>query len=805
MTSNVNTKNSVSLSVSFPDIDWDMMQMAYGWAGLQFQAWVRGYLSVTPPLDKSRCSLIIHTKQAQEIWIDNVHYFGGDVYGYQKAPIVLPLSDKTQQRIINLRAFNDIRMFGGRKPPRIDIDLVFDVTCETLAFEASASVFPDIIDEKLAGEYASIVVRNDGEFPLDILGIKPEEDSVDLGLVEQITISAFQSRPVKLKLRVKGAIDTLTASIIYKTNSGSQQIRSLRVPLKSLNDPYSPHKYTYIHPSGIVSYGVIRPPSTAARHGCEKSKALPVLLSLHGAGVDTDSPMSRNSFEALPDLCAWLVIPSGVTPWSGDDWHTWGLADAEAAIAAINDWIKYIDWEGPGADATRWFVSGHSNGGQGAWYTLINRNDKVIGGTPISGYLSIPGYVPYDLWAELEPQANSILQSSMNTYKLNLLVENLAGTPIFQEHGEADDNVPVFHSRRMFELLGDTVQLGDFENAGYNELPKTGHWFDGIMTYGHMGDFLTRFFGKSRRLPGLQDEFSVIVGNPGAMGSRGGIRVLQLIDPTIYGRLKVAIDRLDCTWKIETVNIRRFELNPTTAASRALCTPSKAVVDEQGFDSVEKTLFFLSDVQWNLPQDTTWTTCERYGDQLGGLQAILNSKGLFTIVYQNSASLRSEYQHKALEISRNLFQYYSADTRILPTGEYQTGTKGNLVLIGHLDKSYFPEELRTRFPISQSENGDIMFRLRGGESITYPPQPGLGLIFLFPLPKNNAVGVLVWGSDADGLRKAARLFPIRTGVSQPDFILLGPESGWKGAAGALALGTFDSDWQITEGSYFRKS
>jgi poly(3-hydroxybutyrate) depolymerase len=72
---------------------------------------------------------------------------------------------------------------------------------------------------------------------------------------------------------------------------------------------------------------------------------------------------------------------------------TWGLADAEAAIAGIHDWMENVEWKGPGVDIRKWFVAGHSNGGQGAWYTMMQRNDKVIAGAPIAGYLSIPGRV----------------------------------------------------------------------------------------------------------------------------------------------------------------------------------------------------------------------------------------------------------------------------------------------------------------------------------------------------------------------------------------------------------------------------
>lgn len=80
-------------------------------------------------------------------------------------------------------------------------------------------------------------------------------------------------------------------------------------------------KITYLHPGGIISYAILRPPSNRVLDGVNHTTSLPVLLSLHGAGVETDSEAVRHSFDEAPDLRAWLLFPSGVTSWSGDDWR----------------------------------------------------------------------------------------------------------------------------------------------------------------------------------------------------------------------------------------------------------------------------------------------------------------------------------------------------------------------------------------------------------------------------------------------------------------------------------------------------
>jgi len=37
-----------NLTVGFPTINWAFLQSVYGWAALQYQAWVRGYLNIVP-------------------------------------------------------------------------------------------------------------------------------------------------------------------------------------------------------------------------------------------------------------------------------------------------------------------------------------------------------------------------------------------------------------------------------------------------------------------------------------------------------------------------------------------------------------------------------------------------------------------------------------------------------------------------------------------------------------------------------------------------------------------------------------
>jgi len=82
-------------------------------------------------------------------------------------------------------------------------------------------------------------------------------------------------------------------------------------PTRGARDP---QKVTFMHPGGMVSYAVLRPPSVNA-HCANDSQPAPILLQLHGAGVEANSDQIRHALDSIPDLCAWALFPTGVTPW----------------------------------------------------------------------------------------------------------------------------------------------------------------------------------------------------------------------------------------------------------------------------------------------------------------------------------------------------------------------------------------------------------------------------------------------------------------------------------------------------------
>ena len=150
-----------------------------------------------------------------------------------------------------------------------------------------------------------------------------------------------------------------------------------------------------------------------------------------------------------------------------------------------------------------------------------------------------------------------------------------------------------------------------------------------------------------------------------------------------------------------------------------------------------------------------------------------------------------------MQISRNLFQYFAADSELTQGTPAGSESKGNVVTVG-LGRSV-AELHREGSSIRVTETGLQLDRF-DGSCRSFDFEEGLGVITLNRYSP-TILEVFVWGFDMVGLRQAARLFPMLTGVGQPDLIILRKRCAWEGAAGVFALGSFTSSWKASESSF----
>lgn len=494
----------------------------------------------------------------------------------------------------------------------------------------------------------------------------------------------------------------------------------------------------------------------------------------------------------------------------------WGFADVKAAIAAVPNWIErhckassYC--EGSRVVFDKLYVTGHSNGGQGTWYALTHEPDRVMAAGIVSGYSSIQGYVPYTFWNEMDPRIWLTLQTSLTSYRHELLVDNFAGvSQIELQHGGDDDNVPPFHSRRMSQLISLTES-----RSNYTELSGKGHWFDGVM----ITPALRRIYDKistadDREQSVLPQSFRTVFPNSGDMGSRGGIFVDQLQSPDALGSIEVKRIGDDKSWVLRTSNILRFHFSTSHYQGKI---PMRIVVDGKELEvhiSHGRSFWYIKDLEgcWKVScaassstvgthrsvqatSDENWkSVSQRYGAQLGALDAFLRTRGPVAVQYLSTSLFET-----ALQIANNLYQYFAADCSIMGIAGDLRGHTGNVVIIGKGPD--LSPSVQSWHPIQIMDNG-ITVRDYAGVVHRYPSEPGIGVIFLSPRPKESLT-VNIWGYDTAGLAQAARLLPLLTGVGQPDFVIVTRRCSWQGAAGVLASGFFDHAWNVSAASFLK--
>lgn len=194
-----------------------------------------------------------------------------------------------------------------------------------------------------------------------------------------------------------------------------------------------------------------------------------------------------------------------------------------------------------------------------------------------------------------------------------------------------------------------------------------------------------------------------------------------------------------------------------------------------------------------MTDDNGWMLELRCGNQLGPLDSILRTSGRLMI-----RTWSAETFDMALQVSRNLFQYFAADSEIFHSSVDVDRQKGNVIsLVLGLDLLKPPSHVHS---ISITKDCGLVLRKGNGQTRAYQLQDSLGAIYLRPLA-DGRLELVIWGHDDWGLRLASRLVPMLTGVGQPEFIVVNNACAWKGAAGVLAMGSFDNSWNVSESSF----
>ena len=317
------------------------------------------------------------------------------------------------------------------------------------------------------------------------------------------------------------------------------------------------------------------------------------------------------------------------------------------------------------------------------------------------------------------------------------------------------------------------------------------------MTTKPLRDFFNEHLQKSQAVassPRLES-FSMVVANPAETGLKFGIKVIHTKDPGRLGKIDVTYDQLSGSCSFRLSNILMWIMPQAFAECRVLSIDGHEMSTD--ICSGGDTVWIYDRDHWRTDASggsTSLAAPMRDQNQLGYLDAILRTNDAFTIVGNTPKTA-----HVALQVSRNLCQYFGADTEITDDYTAALESTGNVISIAFGPS--MPGSRLHEHPI-EIRVDEVIIHTGSSTVETYEEvnKQGLGAIFIRPLP-GGRLELVIWGKDARSLEVAARLAPMMPGSGQPDFVVVDERMLWEGIAGARAMGFFDAWWNVTKSSY----
>ncbi|OCF36867.1 hypothetical protein I316_01464 [Kwoniella heveanensis BCC8398] len=793
-------------NVVYPDIRWDQLRSDHGWVALQYQVTLRNTLCVpriglkekTPIridlIQGVEFALIPSTSSAStpssssEILQTPVTWYNGDIYDFASTPDgIRDQSTSTSnfarsllldpgEYLILVRAIYEIRMFGDPgvgNPPVIRMKVQIEVEEEedqAVLVEGIGKV-PDVIEGLFMGNWISVGVRlPEGLEVVTVMGVESTfANSITVELPREVKIMPGQTRLVAVKLQQKSALPACCRSfeVRLKIRAGypRQHTRTLvwhpKFQHLDLGDEaLPPFRISFASPPPAqtgtpahISHAMVVPPRRPLPVQPTSEKVLPpVILALHGAGVDAIASPWKETMPEIPGV--WAVLPTGRNEW-GEDWHGGSMEDVWAARDAFSDLSRHVGF----ATSDKTILMGHSNGGQGAWHLAARYADRIVGLVAASGWLTIQHYVPYTETTSThyaDPALVGILSSSLAPYNNDLYLSNLVDIPILIIHGSEDDNVPPRHSKAYVNLISSWAGKQASDTVKLVEIPRKGHWWEDVLRSTHVTDFIVDLPPQKSWDEQRRQGFTLTTANPQESGGRAGIRIVELDIPGRLARLDVNArqwrgDNPAFPLDLRGTNIKRIELRTKPMADGYRITMRK---------------HRESWVQEKIAQAGPLTPPRAYGPMI----RILSSRGSITLIIPATSPVHRDI---AKRVAHDIFVYHRMDSEIIDDREgliRVAGERigdGSVVVIGRPEENLYANWMvkQAKVPLTFPTKGVFLLE----DKLVYDRGAAkklvIGLISLYPHPTSaSGLAVLIAGNDDVGLELATRLFPLRTGV-----------------------------------------
>ncbi|KAF9792100.1 hypothetical protein BJ322DRAFT_1027120 [Thelephora terrestris] len=807
-----------TLDVSYSDVRWSRIRKIEGWAGLQHHSVLHTVLTVFPPShlnhDGSPVIPRLHVNLLQGSFFtilpkscgDHVpKWYSGNIYSMERSPprmIDLPsipsLTSPTTYDVFvsgdyEIRLFGDPQVYNNSDTPTLTVTLTIRVEPprQTIERLSSFDVAPDFIDGWAFGGTIGIFLRNHSpnRRVIDGVTLNQDQEGFDLRLLRHTTIWPSQVRviPVEILQSRPFREKSLEFTVHMTSPSGDEELLAV-----SLSVTHLPHwsydaspafciKSTYLYSEFTPTAFLVKPPLELS-----DTSLLPV-VALHGAAVDIfDLSFWR---DALPRQArSWTIIPSGRTSW-GLDWHGPSAAEVWHCVESFGELLgdknhPWASWSIP--SNTRVVIMGHSNGGQGAWHIAGRFPDRIAGVVAAAGYVKSQAYVPLtQSHAQhfMDPALNAILETSMTPDDNDLFLSNIGGTPILAVHGGDDENVPTWHTRSLFNTLKSLHPTADIT---LKEDPSQPHWYDVVFDNEVVQSFVQRHTGgpntKFMDERNIEGALTLTVAVPAESDTLCGLRIEKLSIPGRLGKLRVSKSG-DDTITIHPTNVRQFTIAWRGGLPRVVDVEGEVVTRDDG-----KTF-----ARFSKDDENTWKISypeDHVADiqPSGRLSLILSSKGTLLFVVPDEDDLSLSH---ALRLAHDLDVYHKLDVDILTDTEAGGLLDGeslgpsNVVIFDGPKKTSFGRRI-----LGNSKHSPLpSHAYRSGAKSN-------GSIFLYKHPTHpEAVSLFLRADDEIGMENVLRLFPMRTGVFGPDWMVVSPDVAMFGAAGVTGAGLWADNWE----------
>ncbi|KAF8595688.1 hypothetical protein BDV93DRAFT_611299 [Ceratobasidium sp. AG-I] len=625
-------------------------------------------------------------------------------------------------------------------------------------------------------------------------------------LVEPIRLAPSQTRTISLKIdqysKMSAFMSTIFIRLLYGRSSeiGPNQLsKQIQTTIKLIHHPSLSIRVgdtrgilmTYYSVSNIPASAVILPPPDKSQ--LVISSHTRILVALHGAGVMHTSPFVIASLPRPEHT--WVLVTQGLTPW-GLDWREASRADLCAALRALvlrltGGWNEddYCTTHDNIHRVIRqahlpYFkipvvAIGHSNGGQGSLHLASQFPDCIPSLIPAAGYISARLYVATghsrgSLFADAALQG--ILRASLQGQDGDIIAGNLAFSRVRLVHGGNDENVPVWHSRERMAL----VKTWDI-NADISliEVPGKPHFWPSVFQDEPVANAIAEVLASPyTNLGGRDSSFVFTVVWPYESGSMHGWRVRELTIPGRIARVRVN------QHTIRTTNVHGMSVNLKKAG---LSGSPSITVDGQHISLSDTPIVWL-----RRDEKLKWAVLRPFEPYPSGpLSRILTVAETIVIIIPHEKF--EYYESIALRLAHNLYTYLKLDCDILRDHEAiydnQDFKNRSIIVVGGQLNQY-GRSVRAS-PLKISTKGLVSIAgMEYGEAGTAAISLHQNHLYL------DAV-------DESGYERALRIFPLRTGVPGPEWIILGKECDDRGYGGVLAAGFWNRTGGLSEViSYF---